>query len=73
MMGGSRQDTVLYLHYTLTIDTKVKVLGLFPSCIRGTTLVAGLISKTGTFYSQNLTPVCDLQIGIAEKHRPRKD
>lgn len=57
---------------TLTIDDEVKVLGLFSSCIHGTTLVAGLVTKTGTFYPQNLTSVADLQIRIAEKHWPRK-
>lgn len=45
---------------TLTIDTEVKVLGLFASCIHDTALVAGLVPKTGTFYPQNLTPVGDL-------------
>lgn len=54
-----------------TVDIQVKVLGLFASCIHNTTLVAGLVPKPGTFYPQNLTPVCDLQVGISKKHQPK--
>lgn len=55
----------------LTINTDVKVLGLFAGCIHGTTLVAGLVSKTSTLYLQNLTPVGDLQVWITKEHQPR--
>lgn len=57
---------------TLTIDTEVEFLWLFPCSIDDTTLVAGLVTETGTFYPKNLTPVGDLQIGIAKKHQPRE-
>lgn len=54
----------------LTVDAQVKVLGFFAGCIHDTALVTGLVPKTGTFYPQNLTPVCHFQVGITQKHQP---
>lgn len=53
-----------------TVDAQVKVLGFFASRIHDTALVTGLVPKTGTFYPQNLTPVCNFQVGITQKHLP---
>lgn len=65
--------TWTFQKYTLTVDAEVDVLGLFPSCVHHTALVAGLVSKTGTFYPQYLTSVGDLQVGITKKHQSGKE
>lgn len=57
---------------SLTVDTQVEVLGFFASCIHDTALVAGLVPKTGTFYPQNLAPVCNFQVGITKKRQPNQ-
>lgn len=56
----------------LTVDAQVEVLGFFAGCIHDAALVAGLVPKTGTFYPQNLAPVCNFQVGITKKQQPNQ-